>query len=48
MAAALDAAARVLAEARAGSEGSVEVVLSARATNEDLYVTAKLRAIFWA
>jgi hypothetical protein len=49
MAAALDAAARVLAEARAGAEGSVEFVLSARATNEDLYVLGRMaRDLFGA
>ena len=49
MAAALDAAARVLAEAKAAAEGSVEFVFSARATNEDLYVFGKMaRELFGA
>src|SRR4030095_9529399 len=42
MATALDAAARVLAEARSAADGEVEFVFSARATNEDLYVLGKM------
>src|SRR5262249_39081198 len=49
MAAALDAAARVLAGAKAASGGSVQVGFSARATNEDLYVLGKMaRDLFGA